>query len=314
MVTAPPLRVAFFGTPDFAVPALNVLLASRHQVVVAVSQPDRARGRGQRTMPTPVKAAADAAAVPVLQPERLKEPPFPDAFAALQADLGVVAAYGKILPEWLITLPRLGMINVHASLLPRYRGAAPIQRAVLAGETGTGVTIMRIVKELDAGPMFASVARPIQEDATAEDVERDLAHAGAPLLLEVVEALAGGTAVETPQDNRLATYAPKIARDEGLIRWERTAREIHNQVRGLTPWPHAWTHAGAHRVLVIATSVERSGDGMPGEILEASGDVLLVAAGQGAVRLHRVQPEGRRVLTAREFLAGHRLTRGARLT
>ena len=315
MVEGRALRLAFFGTPDFAVPTLQALLASRHAVLAVVSQPDRARGRGQRTSPTPVKTVALAAGVPVLQPERLKEPPFPEAFAALGVDLGVVAAYGKILPEWLIRIPPLGLINVHASLLPRYRGAAPIQRAILAGESETGVTIMRIVKELDAGAMFARVVRPIPEDATSLDVERDLAHAGATLLVRVVEAIAAGTAAEEPQDDGLATLAPKIGREEGLVRWERTAREIHNQVRALTPWPRAWTHLDGARLLLIRTAVEDGPrDGTPGEILEASGNVLRVAAGRGALRLLEVQPEGKRVMSAGEFLAGRALRAGDRLS
>jgi methionyl-tRNA formyltransferase len=315
MVDARALRLVFFGTPVFAVPTLEALLSTRHAVLAVVSQPDRARGRGQQTCPTPVKAAALAAGLPVLQPERLKDPPFRETLTALQPDLGVVAAYGKILPEWLIAIPGHGLINVHASLLPRYRGAAPIPRAVMAGDAETGVTIMRIVKELDAGPMLARVARPIAEDATSADVERDLAETGASLLVEAVEAIAAGTAVEEPQDERLATFAPKVVREEGLIRWERTARDIHNQVRALVPWPHAWTHIDGSRVLVIGTAAEDdAGSGAPGEVLESSGGVLRVAAGRGVVRVLRLQPEGRRAMSAREFLAGHPLKRGARLT
>ena len=315
MVDARRLRIAFFGTPDFAVPTLRALLATMHPIVAAVSQPDRARGRGQQTKPTPVKTVAADAGIPVLQPERLTDPPFGDTLAALRPDLGVVAAYGKILPEWLIAIPPLGLINVHASLLPKYRGAAPIQRAVMAGETETGVTIMRIVKELDAGPTFARVVRPIPEDATSADVGRDLAQAGASLLVAVVEALAAGTALEEPQDERLATFAPKITREESLVRWERPAREIHDQVRGLAPWPHAWTRVEGSRVLVIRTAVEDEGGGAAaGEVLEASGDVLRVAAGRGCLRLTQLQPEGRRVMSAREFLAGRPLTPGARLS
>ena len=315
MVDPRRLRIAFFGTPEFAVPTLRALLATPHPIVAAVSQPDRARGRGQQTKPTPVKTVAAGAGIPVLQPERLADPPFRDVLAALRPDLGVVAAYGRILPEWLIAIPSLGLINVHASLLPKYRGAAPIQRAVMAGETETGVTIMRIVKALDAGPTFARVARPVPEDATSADVERDLAQAGAALLVEVVEALARGTAVEEPQDERLAPVAPKITREESLIRWERPAREIHNQVRGLIPWPHAWTRVEGSRVLVIRTTVEDDdGAAAAGEVLEASGGVLRVAAGRGRLRLEQLQPEGRRVMSAREFLAGRPLAPGSRLS
>ena len=309
------LRVVVFGTPSFAVPTLEALLRSRHRVIAVISQPDRPRGRGHQLGPTPMKAVALAAGIPVLQPERLKEPGFREALAALQPDLGVVAAYGKILPEWLIAAPRLGMINVHASLLPRYRGAAPIQRAVMAGESETGVTIMRIVKELDAGPMFGRVVRPIPPEATSADVERDLANAGGDLLVEVVDAIAAGRADETAQDETLATYAPKITKEEGTIDWTRPARDIHNQVRGLIPWPMAWTHANGVRLLIVRTEVDADHEaGEPGELADASGDVLRVATGAGVLRLLTLKPEGKRTMSAREFLAGHALAPGARLT
>jgi methionyl-tRNA formyltransferase len=174
MVAASPLRIVFFGTPEFAVPTLDALLGSRHPVVGVVTQPDRPRGRGQKISAAPVKARALAAGLPILQPERLKDPAFVDALAALHADLGVVAAYGKILTDAVLAMPRLGMVNVHASLLPRYRGAAPVHRAIIAGERETGVTIMRVVRALDAGPMLTTVRRPIGPDETSDEVERDL--------------------------------------------------------------------------------------------------------------------------------------------
>jgi methionyl-tRNA formyltransferase len=316
MVDGPPLSVVFFGTPAFAVPTLEALLRSRHKVIGVVSQPDRPRGRGQKTGATPVKEAARAVGVPVLQPERLKEPAFQHALSSWQADLGVVAAYGRIIPDVIIETPRLGLINVHASLLPRYRGAAPVQRAVLAGDSETGVTIMRIVRELDAGPMFAKVVVPIGADATSADVEHELALAGAELLVDVVNQIAAGTAREQPQDHALATYAPKITRDEGEIDWTKAAAAIHNQVRGLTPWPHAWTHLDHARLIIARSAPEPSRDvaAPPGTIVEAGGDVLRVATGQGTLRVLSVQPEGRRAMSAREFLAGRRLTAGMRLT
>jgi methionyl-tRNA formyltransferase len=315
MVTAPALRIVFFGTPTFAVPTLEALLASRHDVVGVVSQPDRPRGRGQKLEPTPVKAAALAAGLAVLQPERLKTPEFMDALAGMRADLAVVAAYGKIIAESVIAIPRLGMINVHASLLPKYRGAAPIQRAVLAGDRETGVTIMRIVKELDAGAMFAAMAVPIGPDDTSEDVERALAARGGALLVEVVDRMAEGTAHEQPQDETKATYAPKIVREEGAIDWSRPARAIHDQVRGLTPWPRAWTHAEGARLILTRTSPEASAaDAAPGTVLEAAGDRLVVRAGEGALRILGLQPEGRRAMSAREYLAGRPLTPGTRLS
>ena len=306
------LRIVFFGTPAFAVPTLEALLASRHPVVGVVTQPDRPRGRGQKPSPAPVKALADDRGLPVLQPDRLKDQAFLEAFAAWGADLGVVAAYGRIIPDVVINTPARGLINVHASLLPRYRGAAPVHRAVLNGDAETGVTIMRIVKELDAGAMFASVERPIGPDATSGDVEDDLAGAGARLLVTVVDAMAQGTAHETPQDATRATYAAKITRDESPIDWSRSARQLHNQVRGLMPWPRASATLDGHRVILLRTASESGSGEAPGVVVEADGDHLRVATGDGILRILEIQPEGRRGLTAREFLAGHRVSPGTR--
>jgi methionyl-tRNA formyltransferase len=312
-----PLRIAFFGTPAFAVPTLAALLDSRHHVVGVVSQPDKPRGRGQKTSAAPVKELAMSAGVPVLQPERLKDPAFLEAFRAWSADLGVVAAYGKILPDVLIQTPAAGLVNVHASLLPKYRGAAPIQRAVMAGDRQTGVTIMRIVRELDAGAMFARTVRPILPDATSEDVERDLAEAGAALLVEVVDAIAAGTAREEPQDDSLVTYAPKIAREEGIIVWSRPAVVIHDQIRALIPWPRASTHVDNGSRLIIARSAVEEADSSPwspGTVVTARGDSIRIATGEGFLRILEAQPEGRRAMTARELLAGRLLAADARLT
>jgi methionyl-tRNA formyltransferase len=315
VVTSPPLRIAFFGTPDFAVPTLSALLASRHPVVALVSQPDRPKGRGQRLQPTPTKVVAEAAGVPVMQPARIREAAFLDPFAALAPDLGVVAAYGRILPDALLAIPRLGMINVHASLLPAYRGAAPVHRAVIAGDPETGVTIMRVVRELDAGPMMAKATRPIGPDETSVEVERALADLGAPLLLSVVESLAAGTAVETPQDDRLATFAPKIEKSEGAIDWSRPASEIHNLVRGLQPWPLVSVSIDGVRHLLHRTArTSEHADAPGGTIVHATGDRLLVAGGDGELlKIVAIQPEGRRVMTAREFLAGRRIATGSRI-
>lgn len=315
MVETPRLRLAFFGTPRFAVPTLEALARSSHEIVAVISQPDSPRGRGQHLTATEVKRTAQGLGLPVLQPVRLKEPGFRERFVALQTDLGVVAAYGKILPDWLIDTPRLGMINVHASLLPRYRGAAPVHRAIMAGETVTGVSIMRVVSELDAGPVFASVARPIAPDATGQEVARELAEAGAALLVSVVDAIAEGRAREVPQDAALATYAPKIAPGDYHVDWGQPAIDVHNRVRAL--WPDAWTALDSLRLRLLRTSAdEASGTATatPGEVLEASGDLLRVAAARGAIRVRELQPAGRRAMSARDFLNGHRVAPGARLT
>ncbi len=255
MVTAPPLRIVYFGTPAFAVPTLRVLIESRHSIVVVVSQPDRPKGRGHRVAATPTKELALQHAIPVLQPTTLRAQAFLQEISELRADLGVVAAYGRILPKALLEVPRLGMINVHASLLPKYRGAAPIHRAVINGDTETGVTIMRVVEELDAGPMLATVTKPVAADATSVDVERDLGEAGARLLVEVVDRMAAGPVTETPQDDAQATFAPKISKTESPIDWRLPGARIHDLVRGLQPWPMASTIIEGTRCLLHRTSV-----------------------------------------------------------
>jgi methionyl-tRNA formyltransferase len=313
MVASGALRVVFFGTPQFAVPTLDALLSSRHPVVSVVTQPDRPRGRGQKTSAAPVKSRAMAAAVPVLQPQSLKDPAFLPSLAAMRADIGVVAAYGKILSESVLAAPRLGMINVHASLLPRYRGAAPIHRAVLAGERETGVTIMRVVKALDAGPMLASIARPILDDETSEDVERDLAVIGASLVASTLDRMVDGHVPETPQNDLDATYAPRLTKEDGRVDWSRPARQLHDLIRGLHPWPHAHTFLNGHRIILLRSRASAAGSDLPpGTVLSAHGDELTVATGSGTLALVQMQSEGRRPTTTREFLAGHPLAPGSR--
>jgi len=322
MVAGDGLRIVFFGTPAFAVPTLDALLASRHHVIGVVTQPDRPRGRGHKTSDAPVKARAAAAGLPILQPERLKDQAFVDTLDALRADLGVVAAYGKILTDAVLATPRLGMINVHASLLPRYRGAAPVHRAIIAGEHETGVTIMRVVKALDAGPMLVETRRPIGPEETSDEVERDLARLGAALLVASVDDLAVGRATETPQDDNAATYAHRLKKDDGAIDWSWRAERIHNLIRGLHPWPHAFTFLHGTRLIIRRSKVSDVSDTSeasevsrpPGTILEAAGDRLIVATGAGMLHISEIQAEGKRPMTARDFLAGHRLARGDRLT
>jgi methionyl-tRNA formyltransferase len=309
------LRIVYFGTPEFAVPSLQRLLDSTHPVVALVSQPDRPRGRGHRLAPTPTKELALTRGVEVLQPERLRDEGFLSEIRALAPDLGVVAAYGKLLPEVLLGIPRLGMINVHASLLPRWRGAAPVHRAVIAGDAETGVTIMRVVKELDAGPMLATRRRAIHPDETSVEVERDLAEHGAELLLDVVHQLAEGRATETAQDDARATYASKLTKAEGAVDWSLPAVRLHNLVRGLQPWPLVSALMGGQRVLVHRSILGPAiTPDQPGTIVRADGDRLEIAAGDGHVLgLVAVQPEGRRVMTTRAFLAGHHLVPGMRV-
>jgi methionyl-tRNA formyltransferase len=318
--------IVFFGTPQFAVPTLQRLLDSTHTVAGVVTQPDRPRGRGQRVTDAPVKALAVERQIPVMQPERLKPPEVAEAIRAWQPDLGVVAAYGRIIPEHLLAVPRLGMINVHASLLPRYRGAAPVHRAVIAGGDETGVTIMRVVKELDAGAMFAKATRPIGPDETSDVVEAALAELGANLLVQVVEQIAAGTAREEPQDPARATYAPRLTKEEGLIDWSQPSLVIHNRVRGLYPWPHAYTFLDGARLIVLRSRVdladlegprrnEDQAPALPGTIVDITRDAIHVATGGGGpLAIVEVQPEGRRPMPVRDFLAGHPVRPGAVLS
>ncbi len=317
MVTgAAPLRIVFFGTPDFAVPTLQALLDSRHPVVGVVTQPDRARGRGHKLQPAPVKQVALQHGLSIFQPERLRDDSFLNALRSLNPDLGVVAAYGRILTDAVLQLPQLGVVNVHASLLPKYRGAAPIHRAVMAGETETGATIMRVVKALDAGPMIAKVFRPIGPQETSIDVEHDLARLGARALVEAVDGMAEGRLTETPQDESQATYAPKIQKADGIIDWSSSAADIHNQIRGLHPWPHAFSDLDGERTIFLQSQVDRdnphvSGE-TPGTILGGDADELRVHTGSGVLRVLVLQREGRRPVSGREFLAGRRIRPGAR--
>ena len=300
--------VVFLGTPQFAVPTLRHLLESSHTVAGVLTQPDRPRGRGQKVSYAPIKALALERGIPVFQPDRLKPPDVAEALRAWQPDIGVVAAYGRIIPEHLLTIPRFGMINVHASLLPNYRGAAPVHRAVINGDPETGVTIMRVVKELDAGPMFAKVTCPIGPDETSDVVEQALAGLGARLLIDVLGQIATGTACEEPQDDSMATYAPRVTKEEGLIEWTQSAQQIHNRIRGLYPWPHAYTYLNGTRLILLRSAFVTSSKGSaPGTILEVTPDAIHVATGDGELAILEIQPEGRRAMRVHDFVLGHKL-------
>ena len=315
------LRIVFLGTPAFAVPSLEALIRSRHEVVGLISQPDRPKGRGQQLQPTPTKTIAGAHAIPVLQPAKIRDEAFLQAVRDLRPDLGVVVAFGRILPDALLAIPRLGMINVHASILPRYRGAAPIQRAVLAGDAETGVSIMQVVSELDAGPVFSIARVPIPPDATSGEMADVLATLGAERLIPIVDALADGRAEATPQDPAQATHAAKIAKEEGVIDWGEPAGRIHDLVRGLQPWPLAWTTLNGLRLVVRATAqqltpvhgADADEPPAPGTVVAATGGAIIVACGlRTQLSILAVQPEGRRSMPVRDFLAGRSVPTGAR--
>ena len=309
-----PLRIVYFGTPQFAVPTLARLIGSRHTVCGVVTQPDRPRGRGQQVSGSPVKQLAERYGLPVFQPARLRDEGVLETIAGWKPALGVVAAYGKLVPEALLELPRHGMINVHASLLPKYRGAAPVHRAIIDGVPETGITIIRMVRALDAGDMLGRVTRPVGPDETSDVVERDLAELGADLLLDVVEQIVEGTVQEERQDDMLSSYAARLTKEEGLIDWRLPASYIHNRVRGLYPWPHAYSFLDGARLILLKTRVVTGAPGgEPGTILEVTRDSIHVATGHGGrLAIDRLQPEGKRPMATREFLAGRPVHGGAR--
>ena len=296
------------GTPDFAVPALKALVAAGHEVVAAYTQPPRPGGRrGKELTPTPVHKAAEELDIPVRHPASLKGAQEQAAFAALNADLAVVAAYGLILPQAVLDAPRLGCLNIHASLLPRWRGAAPIQRAILAGDAETGVTIMQMEAGLDTGPMLAVARTPI-DGKTAGGLTEELAEIGASLMVEVLAGLPGHAAIAQPEDG--VTYAHKIDKAEARIDWSRSAEEIERQVRAFAPVPGAWFELEGERCKVLAADLV-DGTGLPGTVLDGH---LAVACGTGALRPQRVQRAGKPAMAAEDLLRGWAIAPGARLT
>ncbi len=307
------MRIAFLGTPDFAVPALAALAQAGHEIAAVYSQPPAPRGRGQAMRPSPVQAFAESLGLATRTPASMRDPEEISAFAALGLDAAVVVAFGQILPAAVLDAPRLGSFNLHGSLLPRWRGAAPIQRAVMAGDRVTGVQVMRMTEGLDEGPVLLSESVRIDALETAGTLHDRLAPIGAALMARALEAVARGEATEAPQAEEGATYAKKIRPSETRINWGKPAAEVDRRIRGLSPFPGAWTLApserGPVRVKLLLSQVEEA-EGEPGQVLD---DGLLVACGEGAVRLLRAQREGRSAQDAEAFLRGFALKRGDRL-
>ena len=297
------LRVVFAGTPDFARVSLAALLASPHRVCAVYTQPDRPAGRGRRPRPSPVKELALAQGLPLRQPETLRGRAAE--LAAWHPDVMVVAAYGLLLPVEILAVPPLGCVNVHASLLPRWRGAAPIPRAILAGDRVTGVTLMQMEAGLDTGPILAARETPIGERETAGQLHDRLAALGAELLIETLDRLEAGTVTPEPQDAASATYAPKLTKAEARIDWRRPAVEIDRQVRAFNPRPVAWTPTPEGPLRVWEALPLEAPEGAPGTVLEA-GPRLVVACGEGALNLLRLQPPGGRPMEARAYVNGRR--------
>jgi methionyl-tRNA formyltransferase len=307
------MRLAFLGTPEFAVPTLAALIEAGHEIVCVYSQPPAPRGRGQALRPSPVQAFAEARDISVRTPVSMKAPEEIAAFAALDLDAGVVVAFGQILTSDILEVPRWGCYNLHGSLLPRWRGAAPIQRAIMAGDAVTGAQVMRMTDGLDEGPVLASVTLRIDAMDTAGTLHDRMAPAGAALMTGAMEAVARGEAHPIPQPEDGATYARKIKTTETRIRWDRSAARVDRQIRGLSPFPGAWFMApserGPIRVKALLSAVEDA-DGEPGQALD---DRLLIACKGGAVRILRAQREGRAPQDAADFLRGFPLARGQSL-
>ncbi|MFL6875971.1 methionyl-tRNA formyltransferase [Pseudomonas marginalis] len=291
-----PLRIVFAGTPEFAAEHLKALLASPYDIVAVYTQPDRPAGRGQKLMPSPVKQLALEHNIPVLQPPTLRNAEAQAELAALQPDLLVVVAYGLILPQVVLDIPRLGCINSHASLLPRWRGAAPIQRAVEAGDSESGVTVMRMEAGLDTGPMLLKVTTPITAADTGGSLHDRLAEMGPPAVIQAIAGLAAGTLQGEVQDDSLATYAHKLNKDEARIDWSRPAVELERLVRAFNPWPICHSTLNGEALKVLAATLVDS-KGTPGEIIGASKEGLLVACGEQALCLTRLQLPGGKALS-----------------
>jgi len=305
----PKLRVVFMGT-DFAVPTLSEIVCAGHDVAAVYTQPPRRAGRGMALRPSPVQKFADEAGIPVYTPANFRKSETVDELAALEPDVIVVVAYGLILRRSVLDIPAYGCLNLHASLLPRWRGAAPIQRAIIAGDTDTGATVMRMDEGLDTGPICMMERVPIGPDLTAGELHDELAFVGASLMGKALDRLARGELECRPQPEEGVTYAPKISKEEARIRWENPAHEVHNRIRGLSPHPGAWFEAllgGRPERVRVLRSVCVKGRGQPGQLLD---NQLTVACRTQAVRLTRVQRAGKRPMSGADFLRGFPLGKG----
>jgi methionyl-tRNA formyltransferase len=308
------LRLAFLGTPAFALPCLETLAAAGQEIACVYTQPPRPAGRGHKPQPSPVQALADSRGWPVRTPTTLKNPAAQRAFAALGLDVAVIVAYGLILPRPILQVPRLGCLNLHASLLPRWRGAAPIHRALLTGDSETGVTIMQMDEGLDTGPILLQEAVPVGSATTAVELHDLLAALGARMMVQAMDGLDRGALAPRPQPAEGATYAVKLERSEGCLDWRRPAVELERQVRALNPWPGAFfqvrLETGNERIKALAAELADAPGGLPGEVLD---ETLTVACGEGALRLTRVQRAGRRAMSVEAFLRGAAIEPGTRL-
>lgn len=308
------MRIIYMGTPDFAVAPLKKMLEAGHEVCAVVTQPDKQRGRGKEVSFTPVKACALQYGIPVLQPVRVREEATVEELRKYQADIFVVAAFGQILSEEILQMPPYGCINIHASLLPRYRGAAPIQRAILNGDQETGVTIMQMARGVDTGDMLLQQSVPIEEWETGDSLHDKLSTVGAELILRALEEIEGGTVQREKQEEEKACYASMLKKEDGRIRWEMSAGEIERQVRGLNSWPSAYTsYQGKTLKIWRAMAESEESGGRPGTVVQVSGDSIWIAAGEGCLRIEELQLEGKKRMPAKDFLRGFPIPAGTEL-
>jgi methionyl-tRNA formyltransferase len=309
------MRIVFMGTPAFAVPSLETLLKSDDDVVGVVTQPDRPKGRGQEVALSPIKMICQRENLPVLQPLKMKDPAFLEALRGWQPDLIAVAAFGRILPPVILSMPPRGCINVHGSLLPKFRGAGPIQWAVITGESETGITTMLMDEGMDTGPMLLQEKMPILSDDTAGSLAIRLADVGGRLLVETIKQLKAGTLVPMPQDHSQATLAPMLKKEDGMIDWTRSAQDIERRIRGMSPWPGAFTFAGEERWTIWRALVKEMPEATttPGHVLSTGKEGIVVATGQDALLITELQPANSRRMATAQYLAGHQILPGMRL-
>lgn len=310
------MKILFMGTPDFAAEILQGLIDGGHEIVLAVTQPDRPKGRSAKAAPSPVKQCALAHGIPVFQPRRIKAPEAVEELRSFQAQVCIVAAFGQILSQEILDMPPYGCLNVHASLLPRYRGASPIQHAILAGEAVTGVTVMQMDAGLDTGDMLLKRTVPIEKTQDAESLSRKLAEAGKEAILETLRLLPQGKLIPEKQRQEESSYAPLLEKSMGEIDFSKSAEEIDRQIRAMTPWPSAYTQYQGRQLKIWKEEPlagETGSGGAPGEILETGKDFVTVAAGNGALRILELQIEGKKRMSVRDFLSGVRMQPGERL-
>lgn len=306
------MPIIFFGTPEFAVPSLKALIETGEDVTLVVTQPERAKGRGHKLLPTPVKAAAKEMGIQVIEPLTLKDDDLILRLSEIRPEFIIVVAYGKILPKRILEMPLRGCINLHASLLPKYRGAAPIQWALIRGEEKTGVTTMLMDEGLDTGPVFLKKELKIEEDDNAESLSRKLSEIGASLLIETIRGIRADNLKPSPQEGE-SSYAPPLKKEDGNINWNKTAREIFNLIRGTYPWPGAYCKIGNERVRILRAKPLNNLTGLPGIIEKVSKEELLIGTGQGLLSILELQPSGKSPMSIRAFLQGRRLIQGSAL-